>query len=339
MRAPAGTAAVPSGLLPMATSWTTAQNGIVLAYPSRTTGAKPYLLQTGNGGKTWQSLAAPPVKYPADNDQPAAVWSGGVIAVTDGMRIVAISDSGKRWSAERLSSVSGSFYVDQVAIASGRVFALVTTVKSAAVYSGTVGSGLLRAVRGLSISGSAAYGDISTAGTLQVDLGNNYAAEKYWYSKNGISFTTAPLPCPAARQAWLGGVRSGKVIALCSDGPGAVDHPGETDAQLRIAGRLGGTFRASGPVIDLPDVQEFAAASAQVMTVATEGGLAVTGNAGQKWTTELPQVNGAFWTGLSFPDATTGFVACSTVSNSLKEVDTVYRTANSARSWSPLPLP
>ena len=140
--------AVPSGLLPVATSWTTAQNGIVLAYPSRTAGAKPYLLQTGNGGKTWQSLAAPPVKYPPDNDQPAAVWSGGVIAVTDGMRIVAISDSGKRWSAERLSSVSGSFYVDQVAIASGRVFALVTTVKSAAVYSGTVGSGLLRAVRG-----------------------------------------------------------------------------------------------------------------------------------------------------------------------------------------------
>ena len=72
---------------------------------------------------------------------------------------------------------------------------------------------------------------------------------------------------PAARQAWLGGVRSGKVIALCSEGPGA-----------------------AGP-------------------------------------------------GLSFPDATTGFVACSTVSNSLTEVDTVYRTANSARSWSALPLP
>jgi hypothetical protein len=45
--------AVPRGLLPMSVSWTSAQRGIVLGYPSKTTGARPSLLETGNGGRTW----------------------------------------------------------------------------------------------------------------------------------------------------------------------------------------------------------------------------------------------------------------------------------------------
>jgi hypothetical protein len=327
-------AAIPSGLLPVATSWPTPQSGIVLGYPSLTAGAKPYLITTGDGGRTWRSLPAPPVRYPADNDQPNATWADGVIAVTDGTHVVVTRDEGKRWSTERLDGVSGTFYVDKIAIAGGRVFALVTTEKSTAVYSGTAQSGVLDPVRGLSITGSETYGDITTAGAPQVDLGGDYTAERYWYSRDGVHFTAAPLPCPATDMALLGGLRGGRVTALCTGAPSAVG-PGENDMQLWTATRLGGTFRSSGPVVDSPNQQGFAAASAQDMTVASTFNLGVTTNAGRAWTAELTQPNGAFWTDLSFPSSTTGFVVCNTVSNAGKEVATVYRTTNAGRTRGP----
>jgi hypothetical protein len=334
----ASAAAVPRGLLPMATSWLTPQRGIVLGYASRTTGAKPYLLVTGNSGRTWQALAAPPVRYPADNDQPNATWADGVIAVTDGTRIVVTRDNGRHWPAERLIGLSGAFYVDDVVITSGRVFALVSTEKSTAVYSGPAKGDVLRAVRGLSITGSGTYGDISAVGTLQVDLGHDYAAERYWYSRNGVRFVAAPLPCPVTTSALLGGVRAGRVIALCSGSPSDVGL-GENDKQVRVAKHLGGTFGPSGPVVDSPNELGFAAASAQDLTYATAFPLAATFNAGRTWTYELAQPNGAFWTDLSYSSATTGVVVCNTFSNAGKEVGTVYRTTNGGHAWHALALP
>ena len=69
----------------------------------------------------------------------------------------------------------GGGWVGHLAIAIGRVFALVTTVGattgSAEVYSGPAQAGVLRPVPGLSITGSPSYGDITTAGALQVGLG------------------------------------------------------------------------------------------------------------------------------------------------------------------------
>jgi len=332
-------AAVPSGLQPTGTSWTTTRQGIVLAYPSLTPGAEPYLLETTNSGTTWRSLPAPPVTYPADHSQPYTAWADGIIAVTDGTTIVTTRDHGEHWTSERLAGVSGTFDVDHLVIDSGRVFALVTADGSAAVYSGTPASGVLREVKGLSVTGGEAYGDISVTGAdLQVDLGADYTTQQYWYSRNGIGFTAAPLPCPATTAAWLGGVRSGKVVALCSDSPSTVG-PGQTAAQLQTAPSLGGTFTASGAAFTLPNPQGFAAASPQAATVATEGDLTVTADAGTTWAAELPQANGAFWTSLSFLNATTGFVVCSTVNNSLQEVDTVYRTTDAGTTWSALSLP
>src|SRR6516162_5955438 len=205
----AGAVPFPRGLLPLSTSWPTPLSGIVLAYPSATTGAKPYLMATGDGGRTWRPLPAPPVRYPANNDQPDAKWADGIIAVTDGTHIVATRDAGRHWSAERLAGASGSSHVDHLAIADGRVFALVTTAGStgsAALYAGLARAGVLRPVRGLSITGSVTYGDITTAGAVQVDLGQSLATDRYWYSRDGVHFTAAPLACPAATVALLGGV-------------------------------------------------------------------------------------------------------------------------------------
>jgi hypothetical protein len=327
---------VPASLLPMATSWQSPGSGIVLAYPSRTAGAKPSLLVTGNAGKTWRSLPAPPVTYPADNDQPDAVWSGATIAVTDGSHIEVTGDNGKRWSAER---VPGGYDVDEFVITHGLLFALLSTSTGTrtAVYSGPLGGGTLRAVSGLSVSGSFTYGDITAVGTLQVDLGADYATEHYWYSSTGVRFVSASLPCAVSGGVLLGGVRDGRVIALCNIGPSEVG-PGETENQVWIATKLGGTFHASGPLNESPNDQGFAAASASDMTVATTFDLAVTRDAGRTWTAEIPQNNGAFWSDLSFSTATTGTVVCSTVNDKSDIVATVYRTTNAGRTWTALKL-
>ena len=339
------TPAIPKSIVATGTSWPAPQRGIVLGYPSLTPGAKPYLIMTSDGGRSWRRLAAPPVPYPADNNQPDATWAGGVIAVTDGTRIVATRSGGRRWSPVRLRGVPSSatsIYVGRLAIAGGRMFALVIQgsngSSSAVVYSGQARGGVLRPVPGLSMTGGIAYGDISAAGALEVYLGDNYAAGRYWFSRDGVHFRPAPLPCPASKQALLGGVRQGRPTALCSGDPSDVG-PGQNDKQVWTAPRLGGTFAPSGPVIISPNEHRFAAASAKDMTVATTGFLITTFNAGQTWTQQLTQPSGAYWTDLSFPSPTTGVVVCDTIDNSGNQIGTVYRTTNAARTWHALTLP
>lgn len=335
--AAATTTAVPRHLLPTAASWTSAQRGIVLGYPSLTTGAKPSLLRTANGGKSWQSLPPPPLKFPLDDSQPDLVSAAGVIAVTDGTHIVATRDSGKHWTAERLAGLPKVFEVQQVATADGRVLAFVVTRKQGALYSGTPQSGVLRAVKGVSIAGAGSYGDITTAGSLQVDLGNNFVTQKYWFSRNGTSFTAAALPCPAKALALLGGVKSGKVLSLCTAGPSAVG-PGTTAAQASIAARLGGKFSAEGKQIELPNVQAFGPASPSTLVIGTEGGLFRTANAGKAWAFALPLDNGGSVSDLNFVTAGTGFAVVST-SNAKGKVNNVYRTVDAGRKWTAISVP
>jgi hypothetical protein len=326
---------LPAGLLAMASSWTSPDSGIVLGYPSRDTGAKPYLLATGNAGKTWRTLPAPPVTYPADNDQPDAVWSDCTIVVTDGTHIEFSRDNGTRWTADR--TPGGGLYIDKLVIADGRLFALLTSTSRAALYWAPLTGGALRPVSGVSVSSSLAYGDITGVGTLQVDLGGDYTTQRYWYSRDGVHFVSAPRPCPVSDDALLGGVRDGKVIALCDTGPSQVTL-GETQIQVAIAPRLGAAFGASGPLTDSPNDLEFAAASPSDMTVATFVDLGLTRDAGKTWTPEIPQNNGVYWSDLSFSTATTGTVVGNTVNNKGGFVGTVYRTTNAGVSWAALKL-
>ena len=341
-------AAAPGGavkLLPMSTSWPTTQHGIVLSYPSRTPGAQPSLFVTGNGGRSWRTLPAPPLPFPADNDTPDATWTGGVIAVTDGTHIVATHDGGRHWSPLRLASLptSVSFFVGHITITDGRMFAVVTSnsasgTSMAAVYSGPARGRILRTVPGLSVSGGITYGSITAVGSLQVSLGSDYTTERYWLSRDGVRFLPAPLPCPVTTSALLGGIRNGRPIALCSGTPSDVG-PGQNDHQIWTAPRLDGRFSASSPVFVWGNQQAFAAASEQDMTIASAAGLDVTFDGGQTWTTELPQPNGAAWQDLAFPSSTVGVVVNSTVNAALEQVGTVYRTTDGGRSWHALALP
>jgi photosystem II stability/assembly factor-like uncharacterized protein len=75
------------------------------------------------------------------------------------------------------------------------------------------------------------------------------------------------------------------------------------------------------------------------MTVATIFTLAVTVNADRTWAATLTQPNGAVWSDLSFPSATTGAVVCATTNDANQQVATVYRTTDTGRTWHPLTLP
>jgi hypothetical protein len=281
------------------------------------------------------------VPFPVDNNEPVATWADGVIAVTDGRHITVTRDNGRRWSAVRLAGASGVSYI-RLAITSRRMYALVQTLNGSTeaetVYSGLVQSGVLGPVRGLTVRGSTVYGDISTIGVLQVDLGVNYTAERYWYSRDGVHFVSAALPCPAATRALLGGERAGRVTALCNGTPSDVGR-GENDKQVWIAARLGGTFRPSGPVFVSANEQGFAAASAQDMTVATTRALSVTFNAGHTWADKITEPYGAFWTDLSFQSAATGVAVATTVNNAVQSVGYVYRTTDAGHTWHVLSLP
>lgn len=342
--APVATAAAKP--VAVSTSWPTSKSGIALAYPKLATGARPALFETSNGGTSWRTLPAPPFTYPADNDLPDASWGGGVIAVTNGTRIVVSRNAGRHWSAVGLAGLpkARSTFVSDITIADGRLFTMVNTIASGGtttvtVYSGAVGASTLRAVHGLSASGGIAYGDLSAVGgAIQVSLGSNYAKAHYWLSRNGSHFTAAPVPCPASTPALLGGVRDGHPIALCSSSPSSVG-PGTNTHQVSIAPRLGGQFKPTGKVLTAPNEQDFAAASDKDMVVATTFPLYVTGNAGRTWAARLTQPNGADWSDLAFPSSSVGVVAVVTVNNSLKTVGTVYRTTNGGQAWHPLVLP
>lgn len=330
----------------VSTSWTTARNGIALAYPKLATGAKPALFETSNGGTSWHTLPAPPVTYPADNDMPDGTWGGGVIAITNGTRIVASRNAGRRWSAVGLTGLpkARTTFIDHITIADGRLFTLVETIASGgkttvSLYSGSAQASTLRAVHGLSVSADIAYGDLTAVGgAVQVSLGTSYTKAHYWLSRNGSHFTTAPVPCPASMSALLGGVRDGKVIALCSSSPSSVG-PGTNTHQVSIAPRLGGQFKASGKVLTSPNEQGFAAATDQDLVLSGTFTLNLTSNAGRTWAPRLPQNNGASWPDLAFPSSSVGTVVAVTVNNSLKTVGTVYRTTNGGQAWHALVLP
>jgi photosystem II stability/assembly factor-like uncharacterized protein len=75
------------------------------------------------------------------------------------------------------------------------------------------------------------------------------------------------------------------------------------------------------------------------MVIAGSFPLYVTGNAGRTWAQKLVQPNGAFWTDLAFQSSSTGVTDVLTVTNSLKQIGTLYRTTNAGRSWRAVRLP
>lgn len=326
-------------LLPMSTSWVTSGRGVVLSYPSRSPGARPALHETTDGGTTWRPLGAPPLPFPADNDQPAVTWGEDVLTATDGTQLATSADGGQHWRVVRLEGATAGAYIGKVAISGGRLLALVTAAgagrSATAVYTGPADGAALRPEPGLSVSGGSTYGDLSSDGGLQVYLGADGTSAHYWIGAADGRLAPAPVAGPVTDSVLLGGVRQGQPVALaCGSSSGT--GPGENDKQVYVAPHLGGTFSPSGTVLNSPNQQQFAAVSPTAMTIASDEGLAVTIDAGQTWAAALTQPNGSYWTSLAFPGEATGVVIGNTVDDSGNPVYRLYRTADSGRSWQTL---
>ncbi len=333
-----------AALLPTSTSWLTPETGLALAYPALKAGAKPSLLRTTNGGRSWHRITAPPVRFPVDQDQPQLVDRDGVLAVTNGTQIQTSRDSGAHWSVVHLSGIaSGSrLAVGDLSITGGRMLALVTQStggkSTARVYSGSATGTGMAPVRGITESGSEVYGDISTQGGLQVVLGSDFKNERYWYARGRSGFTAAPLPCPMAGVPLLGGVREGKPVALCGETPSQVG-PGSTLARVNTAPHLGGHFSASAKDQQVPNPLGFAAATDRDMTLAGAPGLGATFNAGRSWAAVVKTPEGSSWNSLAFLNCTVGVAAGITVNQSGQLVGHVYRTTDAGHHWAVLTLP
>jgi len=350
MAATSQPAATAGKLIAMSTSWVSAQSGIVLAYPSRSPGAKPTLYRTSNAGQSWTKLPAPPVTFPKDNDVPDATWSGSIIAISTGTSAVISHDNGNDWHPVTLAGkpTGGMTNVGHITIADGHLYTMVSnitgTASKATVFSGAASGKTMKAVPGLTISGSVASdqfpatGDISSAGPLEVSLNYNYAQSSYWVSTDGTKFTKDPAPCAAGDEPLLGGVRGGKPVALCSTEPSSVGA-GSDAHTVRTAPKVGGMFSSAGPQTTGPNELGYDAATPQDGALASSPGLYETTNAGKTWTVKIKEPNGSSWADLAFLNSSTGTVDAMTVNNSLKLVGAVYRTTDGGQTWKPLSLP
>ncbi|HEV2376915.1 MAG TPA: hypothetical protein VGS19_32665 [Streptosporangiaceae bacterium] len=336
---------VPRGYVVMSASWPTPKSGLVLFGKGYDAGGTPYLFQTTNSGLTWHRLAIPTVMadgsvYAGDGVIVAAKWNLTRLAVT--------RDQGRHWSMLQLRGIPAgtTAMANRITIADKHIYALVQLHTRAGpgptvVYSGTVSCDVLHPVPGQSIPGTAGlpYGDITARGTtVQTVLGNMTTTEHYWYSRDGVHFTSAPKPCPVTKRAFPVRTFGAMVVALCADPPATVG-PGITDMRVWAAPRLGGVFRVAGPSHNLSDEQDFTAVSGHDMTMTDVFQLLGTSDGATTWKPEESEPAGASWSGLAFPTATTGFVVADTVNTSLHNVGILFRTTDGGRTWKPVPLP
>jgi len=340
----AAATAPPSTYEPLSASWPSPKSGLVLFGKGYDLGGTPYLFRTANAGRTWNRIAMPTAMadgtvYEGAGDILAANWNDTRFAVT--------RDQGRRWSAVHLARVPAgtSAVAYNITFADGRVYALVqlhpkSGPNALKVYSAAASANTLAPMRGLSMAatGPLPYGDLTArGGTVQVVLGDMSSTERYWYSRDGVHFRTAPRPCPVDRLA--SPVETfGGVAALCSDAPAAV-NPGVTDMRVWETGHLGGTFHPAGPTFISGDPQSFAAVSAEKMTLVNQFQLLGTSDAAKTWTVKKTEPNGAFWPYLAFPSATTGFALTDTVNSAGHNEGILYRTTDGGHTWKAVSLP
>lgn len=330
---------VPEGFLPASTSWTGPDTGYVLGYSPCAKTWCPALLRTTDGGAHWWRLGAPAMPLPDNHNHVAlTVTSARVAYVSDGVHVRTTRDGGASWHPLGLAGVREPYYLSKITETGGRIFALLTAYGdgrgSTRLYSAPAGSPVLVPVPGFAATGGLTYGDLAVGGGLQVALGADYGAEKYWTSRDGVRFTPADAPCPPGTVASLAGVRDGQVVALCNSSPGS-PRPGSTERRLRHAPELGGKFGGDAPAPFLGITQGFGAASPASATVAAEGGgtgfLHSTADGGRTWTTTVLSERGFSLADLDFPGGATGVVVDG--QPDAAGGSAVYRSTDAGRTW------
>lgn len=261
---------VPSGFETSSTAWQTARHGWVLGYAK----GNPTLLETYDGGAHWRTRPAPPITLPDNHSLVGLSRLGGAnLAVTDGSTLAVSHTDGARWSTISLPGIPRNYFIERVVANRGRVFALATTQRgngtsSVQLYSGTLADKALRPVKGIGITGGMTYGDINSAGVLQVSVDADYATSKYWISRDGVHFTAAPAPCSADTLASLAAPYDNKVTALCTTDPGF----SKSGKQMTVASAPGRKFAGTAQAPDGGITMDFATGGAASTIAATDNG-------------------------------------------------------------------
>ena len=336
--AAAAESVVPRGFAPASTSWTAPDTGYVLGYAPCAKSWCPTLLATGDGGRHWRRLGAPPISLPDNHNHVALTFVDDRVAyVDDGVHVLNTRDGGKTWHSLILVGAKEPFYLSKIAETGGHVFAMISSYggKGATrLYAGKAGAPILAPLAGFAATGGLTYGDLAVGGGVQVALGADYGTEKYWTSQDGVRFTPAPPPCPEGEVASLSGVRESQVVALCSSSPGT-PQPGSTERHLWTAPKLGGKFTGTDEAPLLGITQSFSAASPTSAAVATEGGgtgfLHSTFDGGYTWSTTVLSDRGFSLADLDFPGHGTGVVVDGVPDASSGSA--VYRTTDGGVSW------
>ncbi|HEY4022240.1 MAG TPA: hypothetical protein VGM75_26365 [Pseudonocardiaceae bacterium] len=354
--APAGVATastpspVPTGFQPASTSWLTAQRGYVFGYAACSwSDSCEFLFDTNNGGTTWQQLTAPPIGLPANSNHVALTFASAKVGfATDGEYLYATRDGAQHWSTVSLAGLNPTRQIDisSVTVFNGKVFAVGTDNGDAdpvKIYSAALTADTLQPVARLALTGLPYdYAQItSVGGVLQVAAGAIYHTERYWISHDGTTFAGAPVPCPPNTSTpSLSGVRAGHVLVICAADP-ADPQPGEQEKQLFVAPALGKPFAAASPLPVVGYQQDFATASAQNASAATQAGgvnqIYATFDAGKTWRTTLTVDDLPGLWDLAFPGADTGYLVAG-LPQSPVGASQLYRSTDAGHTWSVLAI-
>jgi hypothetical protein len=341
---------VPAGFQPASTSWLTARHGFVFGYAACSWSPScEYLFDTTDGGSSWQQLIAPPITLPANSNHVQLTFATDKIGfATDGEYLYATHDGAAHWSTVSLTGLNptNQINISSVTVFNGRVFAVGSSfgaADSTRIYAGAVDADTLTPVAALAPAAKAPafdYGQLTAVGgVLQVAVGTSYQAEHYWLSRDGRTFTPAPLPCPVASSTpTLGGIQSGQVLVICAADP-ADPQPGQQTKQLLTAPGLGKPFTAATPLPTAGYQQDFATISANNATASAQAAdmnlLYATFDGGHSWNTTLqvPDLLG-LWD-LAFPSATVGYLVAG-LPQGPTGASKLYRSTDAGHSWAPL---
>lgn len=335
---------VPTGFQPASTSWLTAQHGFVFGYaPCTWSNSCQYLFDTKDGGRTWQQLTAPPIALPANSNHVALTVASDKIAfITDGEYLLTSQDGARHWSTVSLAGLDPTKHINisSVTVFNGMVFAVGTGDDNAtAIYSGAVGADTLRPLARLAAPALPYdYAQVTAiGGVLQVVAGTSYHTEFYWYSRDGRTFTGAPVPCPVnSMTPSLAGIRSGHVQVVCSGDP-ADPQPGEQVKELVDAPASGTTFTAVGPLPVTGYEQAFATVSSTAASAATQAAdanlLYATFDGGKTWQTTLTVTDVLGMWDLAFPGPSTGYLVAG-LPQSPTGASHLYRSTDAGHTWS-----
>lgn len=331
--------AVPAEFAPSSTSWLTGNHGFVLGYGADHD--RPALLETWNGGGSWQRLRAPDVPLP-DNHDRVSISFGNLLfgIISDGKHAYTTVDHGARWHQMSIAyAPKGRIEIVKTAAYGGHFFAIVSGAtdsgqgNSVGLYSAPIWSHELRPVKGVHFAGDTT-GDISTKGGLAVTLGGDagFTAE-YWTSSDGTHFIAGFAPCQDSFTPSLGGTMQGQGFALCTG-----DSGWSKSTKTLAATGSDGRFHPVGVEAPRPGFSAGVAVASDrssIVAAAAADNVWLYGSfdGGRTWSVVLQNQPDRPVGDLSFSTATVGTVVIGAPDWGPAAV---YRTTDGGHTWNPL---